>query len=164
MNTSRHIFYIFTIIFAGLFGLTSCDEMDQNGAFEGYWLLTEREGYEEPKNDGVRPTTLPEGGTSATDIQINTSEIITWGVRNDLIAVRNLRQDVQYYFTFTRSEKELQLHDAYQNDGSNDTKLNFEDLPANFCIPTDGRFDIISLDSKGMVLKGQVYTLHFKKN
>lgn len=164
MNTSRHIFYIFAIIFAGLFGLASCDEMDQNGAFEGYWLLTEREGYEEPENDGARPTTIPEGGSAYTDIETEISDVITWGVRNDLIVITRMPSTEQYYFTFTRNEKELQLHEAFFNDGSNDTKVEFADLPKYFCIPSDGHFDIISLNGKKMVLKSNNITLVFKNN
>lgn len=164
MNTSRHIFYIFTIIFACLFGLTSCDEMDQNGAFEGYWLLTERIGYEEPESDGVRPTTIPEGGSSVTDIALNTKDVIAWSVRNDLIQVRYFARYEYYFFTFTRNNHELQLKKAYLNDGSNDTEVTFSDIPEKFCIPSDGRFEIVSLDSKGMKLKGENITLVFKKN
>lgn len=145
-------------------GLLSCDKMDDNGPFEGYWLLTERDGYQEADFDPNTRIPVTEGGHTPSDIQVTTSDYITWGVRNNLIQMRNLQKGVFFYYTFTRTDNDLNLTSAYQNDGTNDTKLEFGEIPAEFCIPADGHFSIVSLTRSEMILQSGDIKLKFKKN
>lgn len=164
MKSTHNILYILFALIT-MMGLTSCDKMDDNGPFEGCWLLLDYEGYE--GNKPVNPESqklVTEGGTLLTDLPVNTQEIITWSVRNQLIQIRNQSKGTQYYFHFTRTDRSLLLTDAFYNDGSQDTKIELTELPPHFCIPADGHFDVPTLTSTTMVLKAGEVTMTFKKN
>lgn len=140
-ETMKHILYTLFALTLMLFA-TSCDRMDDNGTFEGYWHLTECEGA---------------ALTPGTDI--------AWGVRNELIQFNDLRGPLSYYYaTFRRTDHELQFLELCVNDGTNDTPITFDEVPEKFHIPADGRFDIITLNNHEMVLKADNVTLRFKKN
>lgn len=160
----RHLLTLLLLLPLSL--LTSCDKMDDNGIFEGCWLLLDYEGYEgnRPTADPDTQTLVIEGGPLLTDIPTNTQEIITWSVRNQLMQLRNQTKGTQYYCHFTRTDHDLTLTDAFYNDGSNDTRIELTDMPAHFCIPADGHFDIASLTSKELILKSGSVTLTFKRN
>lgn len=149
MKKFHHLLYIFIVVayifVGGAVALLpcSCDRMDDNGRFEGYWHLVEREGSEILANDKAD---------------------ITWGVRNELIQIDDLREKDLYYCTFTRSEHHLQLLSAFKNDGSNDTEIAFSSFPAKFCIPEDGEFEVVELNAHEMKLRSPKGTLRFKKN
>lgn len=142
---------------------TACDKMDDNGPFEGNWLLMERAGYTEPEGEPDR-TPINEGGHWPTNIDTNCKHVIVWCVRNQLIQARDLQTSEYYFFLFTRTDSNLQIDAAFHNDGSNDTKIELTEVPDKFCIPEDGHFSIVQLDSKAMVLKSTDVTLTFKKN
>lgn len=153
--------YFLLAIMAGTLSFCSCDKMDDNGVFYGYWLLTDAAGPEGSLE------AAPELGTPTVNtehIDFNMSRTITWGVRNELIVLHEIGQLDYYFFTFTRDEHTLQLHEAYYNDGSNDTKTELSEIPAYFYIPADGKFQIVRLDNDGMVLKYGDTTLTFKNN
>lgn len=155
-----HLYLLFAVMIGAL-TMTSCDKLDDNGTFYGYWLLTDVEGPDGPIG------TVPELGTETVNtdlIEFNMPRTITWGVRNELIVVHEIGKGDYYFFTFTCNERTLQLHEAYHNDGSNDTKVDFSEIPAEYYVPTDGHYDVISLDSKGMVLRAGELTLTFKNN
>lgn len=155
-----HIFLLFAT-FVGLLSLGSCDKLDDNGDFYAYWLLTDAEDANGPI--GERPELgLP--GVDNDNVVVNLDKNITWAVRNELIMLRNYQKSDYYFFTFTRDAHTLQLTSAFHNDGSNDTKIDFTEVPAEFFIPADGRFDVITLDGKSMVLRAGDVTLTFKRN
>lgn len=138
----KNILYIFIACLVMLTSF-SCDRMDDNGPFEGYWHLVSCE-----------------GGTSS----LAPNSDITWGVRNELIQMNDLRGSLYYYCTFRRTDHQLELLEAFENDGTNDTKIELSMIPAQFWIPDNGKFEIIELNSHRMVIKSPKATLHFKKN
>lgn len=161
MKTLFTRLYILFVIVVSALSIVSCDKMDDNGVFYGYWLLTDAAGPEGSLE------VAPEQGTTSVNtelIDFNMSRTITWGVRNELIVVHEIGKGDYYFFTFTCNERTLQLHEAYHNDGSNDTKVDFSEIPAEYYVPADGHYDVISLDSKGMMLRAGELTLTFKNN
>lgn len=155
-----HISLLFAA-FAALLSVSSCDKVDDNGDFYAYWLLTDA-------TDGNGPLgERPDQGVAGIDndnLEMNLDKNITWAVRNELIMLRDYQHSDYYFFTFTRDAHSLQLTAAFHNDGSNDTKIEFADVPPEFFIPTDGHFEIVTLDSKSMVLHAGDVTLTFKRN
>lgn len=161
MKISFSHLYLLLAVMIGALTMTSCDKLDDNGTFYGYWLLTYVEGPDGPIG------TAPELGTETVNtdlIEFNMPRTITWGVRNELIVLHEITKADYYFFTFTRDEHNLQLREAYYNDGSNDTKIEFSEVPEKYYVPADGHYDVISLDSKGMVLRAGELTLTFKNN
>lgn len=164
MKLLRISLYI-TLFVATITGLAGCDKMDDNGPFEGYWLLMDYDGYDGNRIGDISAESLvTEGGNLITDIETQTAKTITWGVRNQLIQISNLNNRVRYFCHFSRNYHELILLDAYANDGSNDTKIEFSEMAEYLCIPDDGKFEIVSLTNKQMVLKADSVTMTFKKN
>lgn len=164
MNILRKILYIPFLIIAALC-LGSCDKLDDNGPFEGYWVLLDYDGYEgNMVGDISSESIIPEGGHLITDFPTNTRQTIIWCVRNGLIEMRSLSTTDFYFMRFTRTDKELVITEVFYNDGSNDKAIERYEIPEIFCIPADGRFAILQLDGKGMTLKGEDVTLTFKKN
>lgn len=160
-----HLFLYVVLAVFSLFSLTACDKMDENGPFEGYWLLMDYDGYDGNRcPEGTMHTPITEGGNYPTDIPTATQQTIVWGVRNELIEIRNFAYPDHYFCHFTRNASELQLTDLFRNDGSNDTRIELSEAPAEFCIPADGRFIIVQLDNKHLQLKAEGITLTFKKN
>lgn len=143
MKALRHLLYIFITGILTLNSL-SCDRMDDNGPFEGYWHLVDCEGETavlDPKSD------------------------ITWGVRNELIQMQDLRTGAIYYFcTFKRTKHLLELLEVFENDGTNDTKIDFSKIPEKYHVPADGRFEIVTLNGHELMLRSPQGTLRFKKN
>lgn len=161
MKTLITRLYMIIAIVIGTMSVVSCDKMDDNGPFYGYWLLTDAVGPDGPLSPA------PEEGTQFVNndvIDINMNRVVTWGVRNELIMIRDYKKSDYYFFTFTRDANTLQLIAAYHNDGSNDTQIEFADIPAELFIPHNGRFSILTLDNKSLVLKADDITLTFKKN
>lgn len=164
MNICRKYIYIPLLVLATL-SLCCCDKLDDNGPFEGYWVLIDTEGYEGNKAQDISNASLiPEGGHIITDFPTNTHQTIIWSVRNELIEMRSLSTTDFYFMRFTRTNKELIITEAYYNDGSNDTAITLSQIPEIFCIPDDGHFNILLLDNKGMKLMSSAVTLTFKKN
>lgn len=162
---SSHLFIYIALFVASLTIFAGCDKMDDNGPFEGYWVLMEYDGYDgNQAGDLSTETLITEGGDLINDLGAQTSENITWGVRNQLLLIRNQTLYNQYFCHFTRNAHELVILDAYANDGSNDTKIGLSELPENLCIPADGKFAIVTLTKKKMVLKANGVTMTFKKN
>lgn len=164
----HYIITLFLILTQALF--LACDKMDDNGPFEGNWLLTNCSAYPEADNTEEKTFVYEKEGKWQTDISVNIPYVIVWSVRNELIQVRNFQNSNYYFFTFTRTAHELQLEKAFFNDGSNDTLIADysnaanNNVPQDLFIPIDGRFSIEVLDSKQMVLEGGGITLTFKKN
>lgn len=161
MKISFSHLYLLLAVLIGMLTFSSCDKMDDNGPFYGYWLLTDVEGPDGPLG------TAPENGTETVNtdlIDFNMPRTITWGVRNELIVIHEINQADYYFFTFTRTDKELQLREAYFNDGSNDKLIPFTEVPAKYYVPADGHFDVVNLDGNGMTLKYDDLTLKLKKN
>lgn len=154
---SRILLALCTVL--GATSLTSCDKMDDNGPFYGYWILTRVDGPE-----GCIGTLPVQGTASAETDEPLLARTITWGVRNELLQLHDMREVDFYYFTFTRTDKELQLNAAFYNDGSNDTAIHFDEVPEKFFVPADGHYRIKDLDGEAMVLEGGDLTLTFKKN
>lgn len=160
-----HIYLYIIALLTTIAGVTSCDKLDDNGPFEGYWLLMDYDGYDGNRVEDLSTETLvTEGGYLINDLGAQTKEVITWSVRNQLIQIRNQTRNWQYHCRFSRTAHELTLIDAYFNDGSNDTKVEFTEMAENLCIPADGKFEVISLTRKAMVLKAGTVTITFKKN
>lgn len=157
-----HIYFLLAVLIGSL-SIASCDKMDDNGPFYGYWLLTDVEGPEGPIG------TAPEKGSTTVNtdlIDFNMPRTITWGVRNELIVIHEINQADYYFFTFTRTDKELQLREAYHNDGSKDKLIEFSEVPEKFYVPADGHYDVVNLDGNGMTLRSGSLglTLKLKKN
>lgn len=154
------IIFICTVVLS-LVSFASCDKHDDNGPFYGNWLLVDIIGP-----DGSL-SAAPNGGVSDVNtdlIEFNVDKIVTWAVRNDLIMMRNYEGSDYYFFTYTRDEKSIQFREAFHNDGSNDKKVEFSEVPEKYRVPSDGHFDVVSMDRKGMVLRTGDVTLKFKKN
>lgn len=161
MKISISRIYLLLAVLIGMLTFSSCDKMDDNGPFYGYWLLTDVEGPDGPLG------TAPENGTETVNtdlIDFNMPRTITWGVRNELIVIHEINQADYYFFTFTRTDKELQLREAYHNDGSNDKLIEFSEVPEKYFVPADGHYDVVNLDGNGMTLKYDDLTLKLKKN
>lgn len=161
MKASFYRIYLLLAVIIGALTMASCDKMDDNGPFYGYWVLTDVDGPDGPLG------TAPEQGSTTVNtdlIDFNMPRTVTWGVRNELIVLHEINQADYYFFTFSRTDKELQLHEVYHNDGSNDKKISFSEIPTKYYIPADGHFDVVNLDSKGMVLRTGDLTLTFKNN
>lgn len=163
MKISLSRIFLLLAIMIGTMTFTSCDKMDDNGPFYGYWLLTNVEGPDGPIG------TAPEKGSETVNtdlIDFNMPRTITWAVRNELIVFHEINQSDYYFFTFTRDEHNLQLHKAYHNDGSKDKLIEFSEVPEKFYVPADGHYDVVSLGGKGLVLRaGELgLTLKLKKN
>lgn len=149
------------LVMVSVLSLPSCDKFDDNGPFYGYWLITDIDSPEGPLG------TAPELGSSTVNtdqIAINTDKTITWAVRNELIMMHDFNSPDYYFFTFHRDATSLQLLEAWYNDGSNDTLIPFSDVPEHFYVPSDGHYDVVKLDGKGMVLRTSDLTLVFKKD
>lgn len=160
----KHFFsrlFIFISVLTGVFAFDACDKLDDNGPFYAYWLLTDAEGPDGPLSQ--RPE-LGVPGVNNDNIEVNFAKNITWAVRNELIMLRDYQKSDYYFFTFTRDAHSLQLNSAFHNDGSNDKKIEFSEVPAEFFIPADGHFDVVTLDAKSMVLRAGEITLTFKRN
>lgn len=161
MKISISRIYLLLAVLIGMLTFSSCDKMDDNGPFYGYWLLTDVEGPDGPLG------TAPEQGSTTVNtdlIDFNMPRTVTWGVRNELIVLHEINQADYYFFTFSRTDKELQLREAYFNDGSNDKLIEFSEVPEKYFVPADGHFDVVNLDGNGMTLKYDDLTLKLKKN
>lgn len=166
MKIFHKILYLPLLVLAML-SIGGCDKLDDNGPFEGYWLLLDTEGYDGNRvTDHTGQTLVTEGGHLSTDIDTQLQQTIVWCVRNELIEIHNLNQSTTsfYFCHFLRTTTNLTLTEVFHNDGSNDTKVDFTDMPENLCIPADGKFEVLSLTNKEMSLKANGVTLKFKKN
>ena len=94
----HYIITLFLILTQALF--LACDKMDDNGPFEGNWLLTNCSAYPEADNTEEKTFVYEKEGKWQTDISVNTPYVIVWSVRNELIQVRNFQNSNYYFFTF----------------------------------------------------------------
>ena len=125
--------------------LTACDKIDDNGDFGGYWILETLENLE---GEDITPTTSH----------------LAWAIHKELLEMRDLNEGkTSYFFTFSRSEKTLQLTSSFFNDGSNDTKVENTDIPEFFRVPADGHYDILYLSNSKLILKTNTLTYTFRK-
>lgn len=151
----------FLVAITGILYLTSCDKLDDNGPFCGYWLLTDIEG---PDGALGEPSKNNDVHVNTDIIDVNSQNVVTISVRNELLVIHDMARPGFYFCTFTRDSHSLQLLSVYYNDGSNDSLIHFEDIPASYYVPADGHYDIVNLDSKSMILAYDNLTLTFKKN
>lgn len=163
MKKIKSLLYILLTAITMAFAFSSCDKVDENGDFGGFWLLSSATTPEE---------TLTWSGDNYD---------ITWGVRNNLIQLHYLvNPAVTYNFTFTRTENSLQFEQGWFNDGSNDFPISISTMeynttaadgtilphaiPAVYRVPLGGHFDIVSFSSKEMVLRAGDAVYTFKKH
>lgn len=126
--------------------VAACNKMDDNGPFEGQWVLTSVEGSAEFADASVLPP-------------------LVWGVRNELIQMSHRASSNFLYARFERNDARLVLTEIYENDGSNDVRVtDYAAIPAGFLVPDDGKYQIIRLDDHRMQLKAGELVLDFKKN
>ena len=140
----RHILRLFTLSMLLILPLVSCDKVDDNGDFGGFWRFED--------------ASAPE---SAHDAVLPAPQSLTWGVRCEVIQVRRLfgatdeKSGAIYYFTFVRTSDVLQLTEAFRSDGSHDFPVSFSEFPEDMAIPDDGRLLIRKLSRSTLIVEGK---------
>ena len=140
----RHILRLFTLSMLLILPFVSCDKVDDNGDFGGFWRFED--------------ASAPE---SAHDAVLPAPQSLTWGVRCEVIQVRRLfgatdeMSGAIYYFTFVRTSDVLQLTEAFRSDGSHDFPVSFSELPEDMAIPDDGRLLIRKLSRSTLIVEGK---------
>ena len=140
----RHILRLFTLSMLLILPFVSCDKVDDNGDFGGFWRFED--------------ASAPE---SAHDAVLPAPQSLTWGVRCEVIQVRRLfgatdeKSGAIYYFTFVRTSDVLQLAEAFRSDGSHDFPVSFSELPEDMAIPDDGRLLIRKLSRSTLIVEGK---------
>ena len=140
----RHILRLFTLSMLLILPFVSCDMVDDNGDFGGFWRFED--------------ASAPE---SAHDAVLPAPQSLTWGVRCEVIQVRRLfgatdeKSGAIYYFTFVRTSDVLQLTEAFRSDGSHDFPVSFSELPEDMAIPDDGRLLIRKLSRSTLIVEGK---------
>ena len=140
----RHILRLFTLSMLLILPFVSCDKVDDNGDFGGFWRFED--------------ASAPE---SAHDAVLPAPHSLTWGVRCEVIQVRRLfgatdeKSGAIYYFTFVRTSDVLQLAEAFRSDGSHDFPVSFSELPEDMAIPDDGRLLIRKLSRSTLIVEGK---------
>ena len=140
----RHILRLFILSMLLILPFVSCDKVDDNGDFGGFWRFED--------------ASAPE---SAHDAVLPAPQSLTWGVRCEVIQVRRLfgatdeKSGAIYYFTFVRTSDVLQLTEAFRSDGSHDFPVSFSELPEDMAIPDDGRLLIRKLSRSTLIVEGK---------
>ena len=140
----RHFLRLFPLSLLLVLPFMSCDKVDDNGDFGGFWRFED--------------ASAPE---SAHDAVLPAPQSLTWGVRCEVIQVRRLfgatdeKSGAIYYFTFVRTSDVLQLTEAYRSDGSHDFPVSFSELPEDMAIPDDGRLLIRKLSRSTLIVEGK---------
>ena len=140
----RHILRLFTLSMLLILPFVSCDKVDDNGDFGGFWRFED--------------ASAPE---SAHDAVLPAPQSLTWGVRCEVIQVRRLfgatdeKSGAIYYFTLVRRSDVLQLTEAFRSDGSHDFPVSFSELPEDMAIPDDGRLLIRKLSRSTLIVEGK---------
>ena len=149
----RHILRLFTLSMLLILPFVSCDKVDDNGDFGGFWRFED--------------ASAPE---SAHDAVLPAPQSLTWGVRCEVIQVRRLfgatdeKSGAIYYFTFVRTSDVLQLTEAFRSDGSHDFPVSFSELPEDMAIPDDGRLLIRKLSRSTLIVEGKAsVVMRFRK-
>ena len=148
----RHILRLFTLSMLLILPFVSCDKVDDNGDFGGFWRL----------EDASAPESV--------HAVLPAPHSLTWGVRCEVIQVRRLfgatdeKSGAIYYFTFVRTSDVLQLAEAFRSDGSHDVPVAFSELPEDMAVPDDGRLKILKLSRSTLVVEGKHATvMRFRK-
>lgn len=123
--------------------VVSCESRhDDNGSLSGNWQMTTW--YD---SDSVAERDMLADG-------------IFYSVSLELIKIWQPGKSRSYYLaTFVRDGDSLFLTKAYVS--PNDSVVSFEDL-AQYGVEPDGRFRIVSNDSKTLILSGKTNTLVFR--
>ena len=138
-----HILRLFTLSMLLILPFVSCDKVDDNGDFGGFWRL----------EDASAPESV--------HAVLPAPHSLTWGVRCEVIQVRRLfgttdeKSGAIYYFTFVRTSDVLQLAEAFRSDGSHDFPVSFSELPEDMAIPDDGRLLIRKLSRSTLIVEGK---------
>ena len=139
----RHILRLFTLSMLLILPFVSCDKVDDNGDFGGFWRL----------EDASAPESV--------HAVLPAPHSLTWGVRCEVIQVRRFfgatdeKSGAIYYFTFVRTSDVLQLAEAFRSDGSHDFPVSFSELPEDMAIPDDGRLLIRKLSRSTLIVEGK---------
>lgn len=139
----RHILRLFPLSMLLILPFMSCDKVDDNGDFGGFWRF----------EDASAPESV--------HAVLPAPHSLTWGVRCEVIQVRRLfgatdeKSGAIYYFTFVRTSDVLQLTEAFRSDGSHDFPVSFSELPEDMAIPDDGRLLIRKLSRSTLIVEGK---------
>ena len=124
-----------------LFGMGSCDKMEDNGDFAGLWYLSEWK-------------SLPDGA-----IKADKYNRIFYAVQLDLMEFRGGGHS-SYLSRFRRTADSLFIGTVYHN--ITDDIVGIEVL-APFGVPADGKFAVDQLSKKALVLRTNEAILTFRK-
>ena len=143
----RNNIYIIILSVLFLSVLAGCKlENSHNGKLDGYWKLRTIDHL-------------------LTDETVDLSEeSIFWAVQKDLLVVRN-NSGEEFVFHFSKTDKELIVHDAHKSDKNNgDPKLEDLSVLEKYGIFSDPMtYKIDHLTSRVMVLSTDEIRLTFKK-
>ena len=145
-NSTRHIRTITTasiIIVMTIF--LSCDKMDENGALDGNWQLTE---WRDAETDSIIATRY--------------TYKLYYTVKLNLIKFQDMGHIASPFCLayFRHKGDSLMIDRAFIR--PDDTDIPLDSLGKYGC-PADGKFTILKLTHDNMTLKSELGTLHFRK-
>ena len=136
-------FIVYSLLFT--FSLSSCDKLDENGAFDGNWQLTEW-------RDNATNHVLADRYTKR----------IYYAVKLNIIQMRDYSKpyDTWHLSYFHRSNDSLYIDKVYHRPFDREEPV--DSLALYGCAP-EGRYAFIKLTHDDMILRNSLYTLTFRK-
>ena len=127
------------------FSLSSCDKLDENGAFDGNWQMTEW-------RDNATNHVLADRYTKR----------IYYAVKLNIIQMRDYSKpyDTWHLSYFHRSNDSLYIDKVYHRPFDREEPV--DSLALYGCAP-EGRYAFIKLTHDDMILRNSLYTLTFRK-
>ncbi len=124
--------------------MIACNKMDENGALDGNWQLTE---WRTANGDSILAT--------------NRSCKIYYTFKLDLMKFQNMNDNNYYCLAYFRHQADTLVVERAFSQPFNDV-IPFDSL-ANYGCPADGRYIINQLTHQRLVLCSSVGTLTFRK-
>ena len=146
-SASVSLFFLlsFSLTLTLSFSLSSCDKLDENGAFDGNWQMTEW-------RDNATNHVLADRYTKR----------IYYAVKLNIIQMRDYSKpyDTWHLSYFHRSNDSLYINKVYHRPFDREEPV--DSLALYGCAP-EGRYAFIKLTHDDMILRNSLYTLTFRK-